>query len=75
MLPFELLYKDVDSLEVCNLNKELIKSRLRYYAFSSYQNTGKTLEKNLSKEKFVVLKILLKNKDIVVQKTDKGCHS
>ena len=29
MLPFELLYRDVDSLEVSNLDKEFIKSRLR----------------------------------------------
>ena len=37
MLPFELLYRDVDSLEVSNLDKEFIKSRLRDSAFSSYR--------------------------------------
>ena len=47
MLPFELPYRDVDSLEVSNLDKELIKSRLRDPAFSSYNDTGKTFEKNL----------------------------
>ena len=71
-LPFELLYRDVDSLEVSNLDKELIKSRLRDSAFSSYKDTGKTLEKNLLKEEFDALKILLKNKGIKVQKADKG---
>ena len=35
MLPFELLYRDVHSLEVSNLDKEFIKSRLRDCAFSS----------------------------------------
>ena len=35
MIPFELLYRDVDSLEVSNLNKEFIKRRLRDSAFSS----------------------------------------
>ena len=70
MLPFELLYRDVDSLEVSNLDKEFIKSRLRDSAFSSYKDIGKTFE-NLPKTEFDALKILLKNKDIV-QKVDKG---
>ena len=72
MLPFELLYRDVDSLEVSNLGKEFIKSRLRDFAFLSYKHTGKTLEENLPKEEFDALKILLKNKDITVQKADRG---
>ena len=71
MLPFELLFRDFDSLEVSNLDKEFIKSRLRDSAFSSCKDTGKTLE-NLPKEEFDALKILLKNKDIIVQKADKG---
>ena len=45
MLPFELLYRDVNSLEVYNLNKEIIKSRLRDSVFSSYKDTGKALER------------------------------
>ena len=72
MLPFELLYRDVDFLEVANLDKEFIKSRLRDSAFSSYKDAGKTFEKNLPKAEFDALKILLKNKDIIVQKADKG---
>ena len=57
---------DVDFLEVANLDKEFIKSRLRDSAFSSYKDTGKTFEKNLPKAEFDALKILLKNKDIIV---------
>ena len=72
MLHFELLYRDVDFLEVVNLDKEFIKSRLRDSAFSSYKDTGKTFEKNLPKVEFDALKILRKNKDIIVQKADKG---
>ena len=72
MIPFELLYRDVDSLEVSNLDKEFIKSRLRDSAFSSYKDTSKTFEKNLPKAEFDALKILLKNKDIIIQKADKG---
>ena len=72
MLPFELLYRDVDSLEVSNLDKEFIKSRLRDSAFSSYKDIGKTLEKNLPKEEFDALEFLLKNEDIIAEKADKG---
>ena len=64
MIPFKLLYSDVDSLEVSNLDKDFIKRRLRD-TFSSYKDTGKTIEKNLTKEEFDALKILLKNKDIM----------
>ena len=56
---FKLFYRDVDSFKVSNLDKEFIKSRLRDSAFSSYKDTGKTLEKNLPKEEFVALKILI----------------
>ena len=72
MLPFELLYRDVDSLEVFNLDKKFIKSRLRDSAFSSDKDAGKTFEKNLPKAEFDALKILLKNKDIIIQNADKG---
>ena len=72
MLLFELLYREVDPLEVSNLDKEFIKSRLRDYAFPSYKDTGQTFEKNLPKANFDALRILLKNKDIIVQKADKG---
>ena len=68
MLPFELLYRDVDFLEVSNLDKEFIKSRLRDSAFSSYKDTGKTFEKNLPKAEFDALKMLFKNKDIMNRK-------
>ena len=72
MVPFELLYRGVNPLEVFNLVKACIKSRLRASAFSSYKDTGKTLDKNLHKVKFDALKILLKNNNILVQKVDKG---
>ena len=68
MLPFELLYMDVDSLEVSNLNKNFIRSRPRESTFSSSMDIGTNPEKNLPKEEFDALKILLKNKDIMVQK-------
>ena len=50
----------------------MIKGRLRDSAFSSYMDTGKTFEKNLPKGEFDALKILRKNIDIIIQKTDKS---
>ena len=72
MIAFELLYRDVDSLEVSNFDKEIIKSRLRDSAFSSYKYASKTFEKNLPKVEFDAVKTLLKNKDIMIQKANKG---
>ena len=72
MLTLELLNRNVDSLEVSNLDKEFTKSMLRDSPFSSCKDTGKALEKNLLKEEYDALKILLKNKGIIVQKADKG---
>ena len=70
MLPFELLCRDTDSLEISNLYKDFIESRLRDSAFSSNKDTGKTFEKKLPKAEFDTLNILLKNKDIIVEKAD-----
>ena len=52
MLPFELLYREVDSLDVSNLDKEFIKSSIRDSAFSSYKDTSKAFEKNFPKVEF-----------------------
>ena len=68
ILPFELLYRDVNSLEVSNLDKKFPKSRVRDPTFLSNKNTSKTLEKSLTNVEFDALKILLKNKDIIIQK-------
>ena len=46
MLPFELLYRDVDSLEGFNLDDEFIKSELKDCGFLSYRDNCKNLEKN-----------------------------
>ena len=60
MLPFEPLCRDVDSLEVSNLDEEFIKSSLIGIAFLSYKDAGKNLEENFPKEDFDALKIPLK---------------
>ena len=62
MMPFELVYRDVDSLEVSNLDKEFVKSRLRDSGFASYKDASKTFEKNLPKQNLMHWKSFIKTK-------------
>ena len=67
-----MLFRDINNLEVSNLNKECVKSRLRDSANTSFKQVSKISEKNLSKEEVKALNNLVRNKDIVIQKADKG---
>ena len=67
-----MLFRDINSLEVSNLNKECVKSRLPDSAYTSFKQVSKISEKNLSKEEVKALNNLVRNKDIVIQKADKG---
>ena len=67
-----MLFRDMNSLEVSNLKKECVKSRLRDSTYTSFKQVSKISEKNLSKEEVKALNNLVKNKDIVFQKADKG---
>ena len=71
-LPFELLFRDIDLCEVPNYDKEFIYSRLWDYAFTSFRNSSKINENTLSKEEHLALKDLIENRDLVIQKTNKG---
>ena len=72
LLPFELLFTDIDLCEVPNYDKEFIRSRLRDCAFTYFRDSSKIHENNLSKEEHLALKDLIKNRDLVIQKADKG---
>ena len=72
LLPFELLFRDIDLCEVPNYDKEFIRSRLRDCAFTYYRDSSKINKNNLSKEEHLALKDLIKNRDLVIQKADKG---
>ena len=67
-----MLFRDINSLEISNLNKECVKSRLRDSAYASFKQISKISAKNLSKEEIKALNNFVKNKDIVIQKTDKS---
>ena len=53
MLHFELLYRDVSSLEVSIFDKEFIKSRLRGSTFHHMRTLIKLLRKTCSKRNFL----------------------
>ena len=45
-----MLFRDINSLEVSNLNKECVKSRLRDSAYTPLEQVSKISEESLSKE-------------------------
>ena len=74
LLPFELLFCNIKGEDLCNGDMSLIKARLLDIALASYQNfsSDKNPPENLTPSEFKALKRLSKNKNIVIQKADKG---
>ena len=73
LLPFELLYRDIHNLDITNEKKEVLKTKIKNCAFSSfnsYNENGAPL--NLTPEEFAALKSFSKNKNLIIQKSDKG---
>ena len=66
------MYRDIKSLRISNSDLDGIKARLRESIFSSYGETSKFMENNLNKAEFDTLKSLIRNKELIIQKTDKG---
>ena len=59
-------------MDIGDFNKECVKSRLRDSAYSSFKYVSRISDKNLSREEVKALNNLVKNKDLVIQKADKG---
>ena len=55
LVPFKMLFRDINSLEVSNLNKECVRSRLPDGVYTSFKQVSKISEKNLSKQEVKVL--------------------
>ena len=66
-----MLFREITSLDIGDFNKECVKSRLRDSAYSSFK-VSRISDKNLSREEVKALNNLVKNKDLVIQKADKG---
>ena len=55
-----------------NEDLDFVKSRTKEAALSSYRSYNNNTPQHLSKEEFLALQNLRKNKNIVIQKSDKG---
>ena len=74
MTEFELLYRSTLDLSMTTEEKDRFKTKLKDIALSSFKlfsDNGK-FENNLSAEEINSLKALMRNKDIIIQKADKG---
>ena len=71
-LPFELLLKDINKNEMPNEDRQFIKTRLKDPAFTSFWSHDCNSEINLSKNERLALNNLRNNKNIIIQKSDKG---
>ena len=73
MLPFELLYRDIKVEEVPSKNLNVLKNKLIDTATSSSAKIKSCrIKSNLNSDKARVLRNLTKQKDIIIQKVDKG---
>ena len=72
-LLFELLYRDIQNLDVTYQKKQLLKVAIKDSAFSSFNSYNKNgAPLNLTKEEFASLKSLSKNDSLIIQKSGKG---
>ena len=69
LVDFELFFRDTRSLETSHLGRELLKSRLKNLAFSSFKNYNSSRRpNNLTHDEFKSLLKVSKNKNVVIQK-------
>ena len=70
---FELFYRNIRNLKVLSHDDlDFLKTKTKETALSSFRQYSKSPQQNLSKEELAALASLSKNKDIVIQKSDKG---
>ena len=72
LLTFEMLFREITSLDIGDFNKECAKRRLRDSTYSLFKQVSRISDKNLSREGFKALNNLVKNKDWGIKKADKG---
>ena len=74
LLRFEFLFRDVKQENLCSENLSLMKARLLGTALSSNESFSnvQSPSENLTASEFKALRHLSKNKNIVIQKADKG---
>ena len=72
MIPSELFYYEIWKLLIEDHELEKDKTEIKKETYSSFDNYSFWNEPNISKKTFLALKGLSSNKDIILQKVDKG---
>ena len=73
LVNFELFYRNIRNLGILsNEDLDFVKTRTKEAALSSYRNYNNNVPQHLSKEEFLALQNLRKNKNIFIQKSDRG---
>ena len=72
LVDYELFFRDALSLETSHHDCELLKSRLKNLAFSSFKTYNSSRKpNNLTHEEFESLLKLSKNKNVIIPKSDR----
>ena len=72
-MPFKLLYRDIKDLDLPDEKTNLLKAKTKDYALSSFKlYNEKGAVSSLNKDENIALKALSKNRDLIIQKSDKG---
>ena len=73
LVQFELFFRDIRNLDILsNEDLDFVKAKTKEAALSSYRSYNNNVPQNLSMEEFTALQNLCKNKDLIIQKSDKG---
>ena len=73
LVNFELFYSIIRNLGILSKKDlDFVKTRTKEAPLSSYRNYHNNVPQYLSKEEFLALQNLCKNKNIVIQKSDRG---
>ena len=72
-MPFEHLYHDIKDLDLSNEKNNFLKAKIKDCALSSFKLYNKKgTVSSLYKDEIFALKTLFENKDLIIQKSDKG---
>ena len=72
-LPFEMVYRDIKTMDVpSSVLLDIIKKALKEYAYSSFKRYNFLKELNLSRGECKALNNLSSLRNIIIQKSDKG---
>ena len=73
LVHFQLFHRDIHNLEIlANEDLDFVKKNPKETALSSFKQYNENSQQSLSKEELIVLTNLSRNKDIVIQRSDKG---